>query len=307
MVRLTPIARRLCISFTASSGSRITMLSVISSSRMPASVPVDLRISASWDTSCSSRNWLAERLAAILGAVHGDVRSGEQRLRVAAVGRINADPDAQRDIELLPVDLAELRQGREELAGDLGQDGRVADFLDQEHELVSAQARDDVALAHAGDQALGGFLQHPVAELVAEGVVDVLEAVDVHEEQRHRPRVTFRPGERALELLVEQYPVGQAREVVVRGHLAHGAQSRAKLLVARPQALAQQAESAADDRKKGQHGGEPRPLEPFVIDVYRLRLEIHEQIDHRRITGEDLQRGLDELGRREAEYAEGQH
>ncbi len=142
---------------------------------------------------------------------------------------------------------------------------------------------------------------------MAEGVVDVLEAVDVHEEQRHRPRVTFRPGERALELLVEQYPVGQAREVVVRGHLAHRAQSRAKLLVARPQALAQEAESATDDRKKGQHGGEPRPLEPFVIDVYRLRLEIHEQIDHRRITGEDLQRGLDELARREAEYAEGQH
>src|SRR6266568_424481 len=64
MVRCTPIARRLRMSFTASSGSRITMLSVISSSRMPASVPVDLRISASWDTSCSSRNWMAERLTA---------------------------------------------------------------------------------------------------------------------------------------------------------------------------------------------------------------------------------------------------
>src|SRR6266852_806290 len=250
----------------------------------------------------------AESVAApFLGAVHGDVRSREQRLRVAAVGRISADPDAQRDVELLPVDLAELGHGREQLPGDLGQRGRVAQLLDQQHELVSAEARDDVALAHAVCQALGGFLQHPVAELVAERVVDVLETVEVHEEERDGPRVTFRPGERALELLVEQYPVGQAREMVVRGDLAHVAQSRAELLVARAQALAQTADPAADDREQRQHGGEPRPLEPFVIDVHRLRLEIHEQIDHRRIAGEDLQRGLDELAGGEAKHAEGQH
>src|SRR5206468_10760225 len=110
-----------------------------------------------------------------------------------------------------------------------------------------------------------------------------------------------------LELLVEQHPVGQASEVVVRGHLAHVAESRLKLLVARAQALAQTADSAADDREQRQHGGEPRPLEPLVIDVYRLRLEKHEQIDDRRVAGEDLQRGLDELAGGEVKYAESQH
>ena len=250
----------------------------------------------------------AESVAApVLGAVHGDVRSRQQRLRVAAVGRIGADPDAQRDVELLPVDLAQLGHGCEQLSRDLGQRGRVAQLFDQQHEFVSAEARDDVALAHAVCQALGGFLQHPVAELVAERVVDVLETVQVHEEERHRPRVTLRPGERALELLVEQYPVGQAREMVVRGDLTHVAESRAELLVARAQALAKTADSAADDREEGQHGGEPRPLEPFVIDVHRLRFEIHEQIDHRRVAGEDLQGGLDEFAGGEVKHAESQH
>jgi len=91
------------------------------------------------------------------------------------------------------------------------------------------------------------------------------------------------------------------------GHLAHGAQSRAKLLVARAQALPQAADPAADDREQGQHGGQARPLEPFVIDIHRLRLEIHQQIDHRRVAGEDLQRGLDELAGGEAKHAESQH
>jgi len=72
------------------------------------------------------------------------------------------------------VDLAEIRHGREQLARDLGQRSGVAQLLDQQHEFVSAEARDDVALAH---QLRGAWplLQHPVAELVAERVVDVLE------------------------------------------------------------------------------------------------------------------------------------
>jgi hypothetical protein len=52
-------------------------------------------------------------------------------------------------------------------------------------ELVAAQAGHGVALAHAAAQALGGHAQQGVAQRVAQGVVDGLEAVQVDEVHRH--------------------------------------------------------------------------------------------------------------------------
>ena len=55
----------------------------------------------------------------------------------------------------------------------------VGPVLEQDRELVTPEAADGVAAARAFAQPLGDPEQHLVAGLVAEGVVDVLEVVEV--------------------------------------------------------------------------------------------------------------------------------
>ena len=58
----------------------------------------------------------------------------------------------------------------------------VLGLLAEHHELVATEARHRVARAHRLGQTRPDRLQHPVARVVPEGVVDELEVVDVHEE-----------------------------------------------------------------------------------------------------------------------------
>ena len=87
----------------------------------------------------------------------------------------------------------------------------------EDRELVAAEPRGGVALAHAGEQAGGDGAQQGVADRVAEGVVDRLEAVEVEAQHRHRPAPAPRRRQRPPEPLPEQRPVRQAgQRVVVR-------------------------------------------------------------------------------------------
>ena len=54
----------------------------------------------------------------------------------------------------------------------------------QHGELVSAHPRQDVRLAHAMPERPGDALEEIIARLVAEGVVDVLEVVQIDHEHR---------------------------------------------------------------------------------------------------------------------------
>ena len=65
------------------------------------------------------------------------------------------------------------------------------------------------------EQAAGQLAQQLVADLVAEGVVDVLEPVDVEEE--HGDRRPVGPLQLGVDELVQVRPVGQLGEVVVAG------------------------------------------------------------------------------------------
>ena len=60
----------------------------------------------------------------------------------------------------------------------------VVDVLEQDDELVAAEARRGVGGAHAPDQPPRGLAQELVAGRVAEAVVDVLERVEVDEQDR---------------------------------------------------------------------------------------------------------------------------
>ena len=64
---------------------------------------------------------------------------------------------------------------------------------------------------------VGQLDQQPVADVVAEGVVDLLELVEVHHEQGHRLAAPGGLAQRLAEPVLEQGPVGQAGQPVVEG------------------------------------------------------------------------------------------
>ena len=105
----------------------------------------------------------------------------------------------------------------------LGQDrdvGGAADVGHQHGELVAAEPRHRVELAHAGAQPLGAGLEQPVARRVAERVVDLLEAVEVEAQDRRLgaapPPALGGLGER----VAQPDPVRQAGQAVVLGEEA---------------------------------------------------------------------------------------
>ena len=97
---------------------------------------------------------------------------------------------------------------------------RLLQALEGHDELVAAQARERVALADAALHARGDLLEQQVADLVAERVVDVLEAVEVDEQQRERLPAAARSDDALLEAVVEQHAVGQIGERIARREVA---------------------------------------------------------------------------------------
>ena len=83
------------------------------------------------------------------------------------------------------------------------------------HELVAAQPRDGVRLAHGAGQPLRDRLQQLVAGVVAQRVVDPLEVVEVEEQAGDVRAVALRLREDLPQPLVEQRAVGQAGQDVV--------------------------------------------------------------------------------------------
>ena len=156
--------------------------------------------------------------ALLLGAVHGGVGVAQQLERVVAVAGIEADADAGGDDELASFYLERLRQGVENFLRHLRHVARIRQVLEQHRELVAAETRHGVALAHAGRQPPGGHPQRAVADVMPQRVVDDLETVEIEEQHRQRPVGPARPRERVLQALQEQCAVRQPREHVVVRH-----------------------------------------------------------------------------------------
>jgi hypothetical protein len=126
------------------------------------------------------------------------------------------DADARRHGKVVAADLHGRVEGAEHRVrhgdGLLGAGGA----LQQDHELVAAHARDQVA--GAGDapvEAVGDGHEQLVADVVAEAVVDDLEPVEVEVAERE-PGVRRGVVEEGGEPLVEECPVRQVRQRVVQ-------------------------------------------------------------------------------------------
>ena len=88
--------------------------------------------------------------------------------------------------------------------------------LHEDGELVAAEPGDERPPVEVA-QPLGQRHQEPVADVVAEGVVDLLELVEVHHEQRGSLAGGREVGEHGPEAFVEVRAVGEAGEPVVQG------------------------------------------------------------------------------------------
>ena len=109
--------------------------------------------------------------------------------------------------------------GQHELAGHgLGRPGVAV--AEDDGELVPAHPGHQVAVAQVPAQGKGDLDYEPVPRLVAEGVVDRLEVVQVHDEQRPpRPLLGTGPGV-PRQLQLEPAAVGQARQGVPGGQVS---------------------------------------------------------------------------------------
>ena len=120
--------------------------------------------------------------AGALGGVHRGVGVAEQPVRVAAAVAGDGDADAGRQRHRDAP--GRERRGERRLQPE-GQRRRLVGVAvaGEDEELVAAEAADGVAGPHLLDQPARDLPQQRVAELVAEGVVDGLEAVEVEHQE----------------------------------------------------------------------------------------------------------------------------
>src|SRR6185312_2987396 len=92
---------------------------------------------------------------------------------------------------------------------------------EQNHEFIAASAAHRIRAAHATPQALCYRLQQPVADAVAESVVDVLEAIQIEEQHRQFLPMAVRYGDRLRQAVIENDSVWNVRETVVLREIGH--------------------------------------------------------------------------------------
>ena len=88
--------------------------------------------------------------------------------------------------------------------------GRFAKLLEQNHKLVSAQSRYRVGFADAGEDAPSDLLQQEIADVMAEGIVQRLEIIEVDEEQCSLAFASDAGGQGLPQPIQQQATIGQA-------------------------------------------------------------------------------------------------
>ena len=160
-------------------------------------------------------------LPRFLRDVHRDVRVPEELLRSLRSDRPvrtrARDPDARSDEDLLPVELERRVQRLEDPVGDVGRTDALATVLEQDRELVATEAGRRVRRAEARPEPLPDLAQQAVAGRMAQRIVDRLEVVEVHEQDRHRQVVARQALQRVLDAVAEQRAVGEPGDRVVEG------------------------------------------------------------------------------------------
>ena len=162
----------------------------------------------------------------LLRLIHRRVRVLQQGLRVLRVLREQADAERPRRVEGRPGQIERLLERladpfRHRL-GDLHRRVRCVGIVrttlqiaEQDEELVAALPGDQVGVTRAQAQPVAELREQQIAGVVSERVVHQLEVVEIEVQHAYAQVVAPGAGDGALEHLLEQDPVGQARELVV--------------------------------------------------------------------------------------------
>ncbi len=122
----------------------------------------------------------------LLGDVHGHIGAPQQRGGVTAVSGRKSDPQTGPDVEGVLVDQeGSLQCSNQLLARGLGRLG-VADRREENRELVATEPGDRIGHANLFPKPWADLHQQLIADVMAERVVPLLEAIEVHDHQRQR-------------------------------------------------------------------------------------------------------------------------
>ncbi len=122
--------------------------------------------------------------AVVLRRIERQIGIAHQSLAGHAIVRTDRDAHRRADHDLRAFDPVWLRHRIDDRIGQLSQFGAVDPVGQHNLEFVPAEAADHAPPFHDADQALAHLAQQSVARRVAHGVVHILEAVEVDQEQR---------------------------------------------------------------------------------------------------------------------------
>ena len=151
-----------------------------------------------------------------LGLVHGGIGAAHQLFLVGGIARVQGHPHTARHVQFVPLHHRGFADGGyQPFVDDALQLVGTAHVAQQHHKLIAAQAADGVVGPHGLGQAVGHGAQQAVTDVVAQGVVHELEAVQVDEQDRHLFARDGRLRQRLAQALLAQRAVGQLGQHVV--------------------------------------------------------------------------------------------
>jgi len=134
---------------------------------------------------------------------------------------VHPDPYTRRHVQILALDAMWRGDRREQMVGAECRVLGTSQFRQENHELVAAETADGIRPAHSSHQPGRDRPQDLVANCMAPVIVDLLEAVQVYEQHRQQAPAATRRGDRPVEPIGQQQPVGQAGEDVVLRQVGH--------------------------------------------------------------------------------------
>ena len=157
----------------------------------------------------------------MLGAGHRRIGVFDEFVHAARIVGIQADADRRGNEQLLAI--ARERPG-EFIEHDLGgrrQRLQTGHIRKHEGELVAAHSGDGIGVAGRLADTLRGLFQQGVADVVAQGLVNHLEAIQVDMHERDPQPVAMRMRDHLREPVLHQEAVWQAGQHVVVGEILH--------------------------------------------------------------------------------------
>ena len=157
----------------------------------------------------------ADAITLELGVIERNVDVLHERLAVGAVDGCDGDPHARPHDEFEVLDGNRRVERREQVPSHEPRVGQPP--VDDDRELVSAEAVHRRVLGSRSNEPLGYLAQDDVAHRVAQRVVDVLEVVQVEQHEAGAANGRFpRSIERAVKIEVQLSAIAETGERVVR-------------------------------------------------------------------------------------------